>query len=278
MSKKKVSSPTTESTKIALYSAVIVAIIGTITATVNSYSNYVSNKVQIVLPIAATQTAEAKISAETEMAAARISTETKTAEEKISTETQTANISNSIKSYAAVIVETLVSRNLLNSNSGTVVWENKETAVTMSVTGAMSAKSTNTAPADFVFFSNVAWNSNDTELTACGFNFRSNNLSSNYTTLLRRNGNVILWLMSSNGIEREIASTIIQRLNKGNGELNNLLLIVEGNRFVFLVNDAVIYDVVDLTLTTGFVGEVVGTGTNDINTCTFQDSWLWLVK
>ena len=259
MSKKNIAS--IESAKIALYGTIIVAIIGIITAIVNSYSNYMSNKVQVELPIFTTQTAEARIVSN---------------EERIQAKTQAAETTKSITS---VIIQNLVNRNLLTKNSGNVVWSEAESAVYL-VDGAVDsvgAKPTNFAPANFVFFSNVSWNSKDTELTACGINFRSNSLSSDYTTLLRRNGNVVLWLMSPNGL-KEITSVTIQKFNTRNNDFNNLILVAEGARIILLVNDIVVYDVSDSTLTTGFVGKVVGAGSDDTNICTFRDSWLWKIE
>ncbi len=61
MSKEPKKFATVEAAKIALYSALIVAVFGAITAGINSYSNYMSSRVQVEFPIFATQTAEAKL-------------------------------------------------------------------------------------------------------------------------------------------------------------------------------------------------------------------------
>jgi hypothetical protein len=61
MSKEPKKFATVEAAKIALISALIVAVFGAITAGVNAYANYMSNRVQIELPILATQTAEARL-------------------------------------------------------------------------------------------------------------------------------------------------------------------------------------------------------------------------
>ena len=61
MSKEPKIFETIEAAKIALISALIVALIGVITAGINAYGNYLSNRAQIELPILATQTAEARL-------------------------------------------------------------------------------------------------------------------------------------------------------------------------------------------------------------------------
>lgn len=246
-----------EAAKVALYGTIIMAVIGVITAVVTSYSTYMSNRVQVELPITATQTAEARSVAETQ--------------------TASPSISVSTKSFASVIVQKLVNRNLLSTNSGAVVWEEKEAIVLIDKLDSAGSISTNSAPTDFVFFSNVAWDSDDKEFTACGFNFRSDNLGSNYMSLLRRNGNAVLWLMTPSN-NKNISSVSIEGINRANNEANNLLLIVEGASFTFLINDTVVYNGSDATLKTGFVGKAVGAGSDDFNKCTFKDSWLWAIK
>lgn len=175
------------------------------------------------------------------------------------------------------VIQNLASRNLLTTTSGAVIWQSKELILEYSGEGAIY-QSTESAPTDFVFFSSVMWDSPDTEFTACGFFFRSNNQNSNYASLLRRNGNALLWRMVPTGVERWLASEFIQGINKANNGTNKLILIVQGNRFVFLVNDTVVYYGTDNVYATGYVGIMTGAGPNGANTCTFRDSWLWVIK
>lgn len=63
MSKEPKKFATVEAAKIALISTVTVAVIGLMTAGINAYANYMSNRTQIELPIIYTQTAEARLTA-----------------------------------------------------------------------------------------------------------------------------------------------------------------------------------------------------------------------
>lgn len=132
---------------------------------------------------------------------------------------------------------------------------------------------------DFVVGSQIEWDSVETNAnnwnSGCGFVFRLNARGDHYLVFLGSDGWAYLYL------------TVDHRLSKlGRGRFSDVgltsgmatfVLVGQGENFTLFVNDAQIFELEDSSLSTGFLGFAIASGTNqDPGThCQMKNVELW---
>lgn len=135
---------------------------------------------------------------------------------------------------------------------------------------------------DFVLKSAVEWKSSGTNVdywsAGCGFIFRLNARGDHYLAFLGSDGRVYLYLAMNHTLEKIGSGRFYDGVVlSGNA---NLLLTSQAGRIKLFVNNAQVVDVLDNSLSTGYLGHAIVSGTNlDFGTsCRMTETDLWKLE
>ena len=132
---------------------------------------------------------------------------------------------------------------------------------------------------DFVLQSKVEWESSGTNVdywnNGCGFVFRLNARGDHYLVFLGSDGRVYLYLASNHNLEQIGRGRFSDRIILDGSA--TILLSALADRITLSVNDIQILEVTDPSLSTGYLGHAIASGTNwEFGTlCRMTNSMLW---
>jgi hypothetical protein len=137
---------------------------------------------------------------------------------------------------------------------------------------------------DFVLRTDITWQTEG--LIYCGLIFRSEaNLATGkqYSFMDMRFSGLPAWAIEfyNDGYFVNSITTVkfSSAINLDNGSVNKLVIIAEGNKFTVYINDqrmGSFYDYSNQSMNGKFAFQA--TQTNGPSTCTFSNSWVWLLK
>ena len=182
-----------------------------------------------------------------------------------------------IKTGNLDLIQSLYDEQLLSSSGGSIVWEASYLTLPESTPGTLSWSPLDISTPNFILYTEFSWDSSDTGETACGVAFRENPQGDFYMSIVRKNGDGLLWLSKADQWQASPAESYGNYVNSENNTPNELILIAENERVILLINGIVAYDILDYSLDSGSISLITGTAL-DGNTCTFQNSWIWEIN